>query len=135
MSEKDEILKPVFEKIQNVKESLKNIKRFKQMGIEGWFKIVVISALNDIMKSINNNGADITLRDDRKIELKAATDLNVNYIIKGATYYNSLCLFLGDGNNEKSIEKIRNCKGIETIGVEIFEVDNEKWVVGLIKPK
>ena len=27
------------------------------MGIEGWFKIVVISALNDIIKSINNKGA------------------------------------------------------------------------------
>jgi len=126
----------IVKRVREKRDSLEGLKRFQRMGIEGWFKVESIAALGEEQIAyIQNKGPDIKLRNNLEIELKAATDFNPRYIKDGAIKYQTMCLFLGDGNTQESIDRLVNDNDIEVIGIDTFQlVDGDKWVVGLIKP-
>jgi|WetSurMetagenome_2_1015567.scaffolds.fasta_scaffold81512_1 hypothetical protein len=132
-----DIFDPVVEKIKQKIESLRNIKPFKGVGIEGWFKVEIVAALGNKVKSIKNSGPDLELEDGTKIEIKAATDFNKNYFFDPIQKYNAPCLFLADGSNPKKLtDNLRD--DVELV----YEVINDPkegskgdWLIGLVKPK
>ena len=128
-----EILKKVAKRIEERRDSLKEVKRFLRMGIEGWLKVEAIAALGDKIKEVRNRGVDLVLEDGREIELKAATDFNLGYIKEGAVKYQALCLFLADGTDKENIRKLRSEKTIKVLGIKIFKDNGNKWIIGLIK--
>jgi hypothetical protein len=131
---KEDIFHPIAVRIQVKADSLKEIKRFLRTGIEGWFKVEVVAALGKKIKKLKNKGPDLIIENDLKIELKAATDLNLAYIRDGALKYRCPCLFLGDGNDPSRIEAIEKDPQIRFIGHEIFSDGENKWVIGIIEP-
>jgi hypothetical protein len=131
---KEDIFHPIAVRIQGKADSLKEIKRFTKTGIEGWLKVEVVAALGKKIMALKNQGPDLILENDLKIELKAATDLNLAYIRDGALKYRCLCLFLGGGNDPSRIEAIEKDPQIRFIGHEIFSDGENKWVIGIIEP-
>jgi hypothetical protein len=82
---KAEIFEPVANRIKDEAESLRQVRRFKCSGIEGWFKVEAVAALGKRVEGLQNRGPDLRLL-DVCIELKAATDCNTVYILKGLRY-------------------------------------------------
>lgn len=137
---KQDILKPVVKRIIERKDSLIELRRFaKNLGFEGWLKVEAIAALNKKVMDVKNKGVDLLLDDGLEIELKAANDLNRSYIRKGATKYQTPCLFIGgldigDGSKGKKVEMLESEK-VRIIAYEIFNDGKNKWVVGIVAPK
>lgn len=122
-------------RVKEKRESLRELKRFQKMGIEGWLKVEAITALRDKIKKVRNRGPDLVLKNDIEIELKAATDFSPKYIIEGATKYQKLCLFLGDGSDRENIEKLRSEEAIEVVNAEIFRDNGNEWIIGMIRAR
>ena len=133
---KDVVFDPVVARIQGKADSLKEIKRFPKTGIEGWLKVEVVAALGKNIIKLKNRGPDLILENDLRIELKAATDLNVAGIIQGgALKYKCPCLFLGDGNDPRKIEAFGKDPRITLIDHVVVSDGENKWVLGIIEPK
>jgi hypothetical protein len=135
-----DIFKPVVVRIRSKSESLtkSKIKRFPKTGIEGWFKVEVVAALGEKVIKLQNRGPDLILENglekQLEIELKAATDLNPQYIRNGALNYSCLCLFIGDGDDTVSLEKLRQDPSIKIVDSDLFFDGETNWIVGIIKP-
>ena len=127
-----EIFHIVAKRVIAKRESLRELKRFQKMGIEGWLKVEAIAALGDKVHKVRNRGPDLVLEDNIEIELKAATDFNPKYIIEGATKYQTLCLFLGDGSDRNNIEKLRSEEAIKVVSAKIFGDNGNEWIIGII---
>jgi hypothetical protein len=137
LSDFEEIFAKVHNCIEMRKDSLSGFKRFKASGLEGWLKVEATVALEHTkhaVKNWNNKGPDLLLEGNIEIELKAATDFNVEYIKKGALKYNVPCLFLADGSDRRKVESLVSDNKLEVIGIEIFSCNEEEWVIGMIKP-
>ena len=84
-TELEEIFFVVSNRIKMKRDSLRPIKKFPTSGIEGWLKVEVVASLERTryaVKKLNNKGPDLLLENNMMIELKAATDFNVPFIIK-----------------------------------------------------
>ena len=126
------VFTPVLERMKKRAGSLRNMKRFKKCGIEGWLKAEVVAALGEIVQEVRGKGADMLLSDGTELELKAATDLNLIYILNGLDY-GVPCLFLGDGTRYKSFPTSDH-DDFEVIGCEVFSDGAGQWIVGLLSP-
>lgn len=135
MDLKLDIFVPVLKRIICRVESLRSIKRFQKTGIEGWFKVEIVAALDTRIQSLNNKGPDILFDDNTELEIKAATDFNKSYFINDPIQkYGCPCLFLGDGTKRSILEE----KLDENIGIVAYEIisDGENdWLLGLVKKK
>ena len=118
--------------------SLRNVKRFKRCGIEGWFKVEVVAAVRERMRKICREGPDLLLDDGSDVgtllKLKAATDFNKGYFLAPLRKYGVSCLFLGDGTRYKSFPASDH-DDFEVIGYEVFSDGAGQWVVGLVSPR
>ena len=134
MDLKSDIFYPVVERIRQRVDSLRKIKRFKRVGIEGWFKVV--AALGEKIEAIKSRGLDLLLKDGTKIELKAATDLHKGFFINPIRKYEyqASCLFLGDGTNPNILTK-NSSDDIEIVAYEVISDEIGDWIIGLVKPR
>jgi hypothetical protein len=121
----------------NVMHTLSSIEKLNQktMGLEGWFKIELIKALEqtDIIEKVNNKGPSLKLKNDTYLELKAGADLNFTYILKGVKQ--CPCLFLGKprGKRESFMEEDVTLEFKKRDGVEIIiERFQHNWNLGLL---
>jgi len=74
----DRIFEPVKKRVTGRADSLSEIRRLcANSGIEGWLKVEAVKALSCMVKSVNNQGPDLTLTDGTQIELKGATNFDV----------------------------------------------------------
>lgn len=110
----------------------------KTLGLEGWFRIELIKALDgtEIIHKVCNKGPDLKLKDNSFLELKAAADLNYEYIIKGSNI--CPCLFLGKPRSNNSskvdpltIERDFKQRSKSQIYVNICPLRDD-WYLGLI---
>ena len=96
-----DIFHPVYQKIVEKREDLIGKQKKRTHGFEpSWFTPQVVSALK--AKGLNpishGKGVDLTFPDGLKLELKAASDFRLNYLIKeGALRYNAPVLFYAMG--------------------------------------
>ena len=127
------ILSRISSKVRERADSLDHIFRFKRSGIEAWFKVEVVAALGDLVVSLNNKGPDLTLSNGMMIELKGATDFNPSYLRDGALKDKVPCLFLGNGEEVKNINRLKAMTSIRVIGLEFIK-GHYQWVVGCIVP-
>jgi hypothetical protein len=131
---KKEIFDPIASRIKERSESLRNIKRFPRTGIEGWFKVEILSVLDKRVSELQNKGPDLLLNDGTEIEIKAATDFHKGFFLGPVRKYKCPCLFLGDGK-KASILTNNADEGIEIVGYEVFPDDEKDWLIGLVSPK
>jgi hypothetical protein len=124
---------PVLAQMKMRAGSLRNVKRFKRCGIEGWFKVEVVAALGERVLAICNKDPDLLLSDRTGLELKAATDFNRGYFLEPLKKYRAPCLFLGDGSRHKSFPTSGD-DDFEVIGYEVFSDGAGQWAVGLVSP-
>jgi hypothetical protein len=89
--------------------------------------------LGGSVQKICNKGPDLSLSDGSKLELKAATDLDWIYILRGLEY-DAPCLFSGDGNGGESLSR-NDHDDFEVIGCEFFSDGAGQWIVGLLSPR
>jgi len=129
------ILSAVTKKVQEHVDLIDPVFKFRA-GIEGWFKVELVAALNDLNEEVvnlKNKGPDIILSDNLQIELKGATDFNPSYLRDGALKDGVPCLFLGSGENIKAIGKLKSMEQIQLIGLEYVK-GIHTWAVGCIVP-
>ena len=134
MDPKQDIFMPVIIRLIKRRDSLREIRRFPAVGIEGWFKVEVIAALGKKVAALQNKGPDLLMDCGIEIELKAATDLNPSYIRNGVLRDNVPCLFLGNGQEPALISRIPG-QGIKMLAYNVFSDGTNKWVIGLITPE
>jgi hypothetical protein len=127
------ILSRIASKVRERVDSLDHVFRFKRSGIEAWFKVEVVAALGDLVVSLNNKGPDLTLSNGMMIELKGATDFNPSYLRDGALKDKVPCLFLGNGEEERNVNRLKSMTSIHVVGLEFIK-GHYKWVVGCIVP-
>jgi hypothetical protein len=141
MEQKYPIQKEVFKiacsHFPKVIDTLTGIDKLNQLtlGLEGWFRVELAKALEntDLLMGIRNKGADLNLKGNENLELKAGADLNFHYILKGME--GQPCLFLGKPRGKlynSNLEMIENEfeKRIK-VYKEIFRLKNN-WYLGLI---
>ena len=68
------------------------------------------------------------------IELKAATDFNPSYLRDGALKNNVPCMFIGNGEDKRNIERFTSMIEIRVVGLEYLS-GIHTWVVGCIVPE
>jgi hypothetical protein len=130
------IVLAVGKRVQERVDSIDPMFRFLRTGIEAWFKVETVAALDligDKVISLNNKGPDLTLAGGLLIELKGATDFNPIYLMYGALKDGVPCLFLGSGENRRNIEQLNSMSQIRVIGYE-FPKGIHTWAVGCIVP-
>jgi hypothetical protein len=125
------IFNPVAAHLQTVAQSLHAIRRFQGGGIEGWFKVEVVAALEELVDKVRNKGPDLLLNNGNVIELKAGCGLDAAYIRKGASKYRAPCLFLGYGGNLALL----NTEDVVLLAHTELSDGHDTWVVGLIRPR
>ena len=132
---KQDVFQPVVSRIINRSDSLREIKRFTNTGIEGWFKVEIVAALGAKVTSLNNVGPDLTLEDKTKIEIKAATNFAKSWcVVDPLKKYGSPVLFLADGSDPAKFMVGRD-DTFEIIGYEVFSDGINSWLLGMAKPK
>ena len=134
---KNEVFPIVLNHIKERKDSLINMdSKFRATGLEGWFKVEIITALANTKHAVKeiHPSPDLLLKSGIKIELKGATDFPIGYIKNGVKYGTS-CLFLANGSNKNTIRKLELDKDIKMICYETFSDGRNNWIIGLIKPK
>ena len=130
-----DIFKPVAARIRERADSLINIKRFPGTGIEGWFKVEILAALDQRVRRLRNKGPDLLLDDDTEIEIKAATNFHKGYFLFGPIRkYGCPCLFLGDGKNPELLTEDVS-EEFEIVAYEIISDGMNNWLLGLVKPR
>jgi hypothetical protein len=127
------VFDPVLERMKMRADSLRNVKRFKRTGIEGWFKVEVVATIGARVLAVCNNGPDLLLSDGIGLELKAATDFNRGYFLEPLKKYRAPCLFLGDGSRHKSFPTSDH-DDFEVIAYEVLSDGAGQWAVGLVSP-
>jgi hypothetical protein len=136
---KSEVFEPVVKRIIEKSDSLREIKRFQRTGIEGWFKVEIVAALRNMVKSLQNKGPDLLLDDDTQIEIKAATDFHKGFFIGPIRKYDhrAHCLFLGDGGDGTEPTKLTSCTepDIDVVAYKVFPDGKNNWLLGLVSPK
>lgn len=133
MDIKADVFLPVAKRLRDRADSLREMRRFPRSGIEAWLKVEVVAALGQKVAALQNKGPDILLSTGEQIELKAATDLNPQYIREGATKYNTPCIFLGDGRDPKRISQIAG-EGVRLVAYDVFSDGANEWVVAMVAP-
>jgi hypothetical protein len=114
--------------------SLKEIKRFERIGIEGWFKVEIVAALGKKVTDLKNVGSDVLLKNGQSIELKAATDFNISYFKNGAIKYNCPCLFLGFPSDNQNISSLTD-ENVKLVAHKKLNDGDKDWIIGIIVPK
>ena len=128
-----DIFEPVAARVRRRIDSLRNIRRFPRTGIEGWFKVEIVAALNKGVRRLQNKGPDLLLVDGTEIEIKAATDFHKGFFLDPIRKYSCSCLFLGDGTNPSTLTKNVN-DGLEIVGYEVISDGENDWIIGLVRP-
>ena len=137
------ILSTVLKRVQKRVDSLEPLSRFagRGLGIEGWFKVETIAALEHIANiKVNNKGPDLTIvigGEIKEVELKAH-NLRFSWVKEGIKQHEKAgrhvdsCLFLiPKGKNlARDKEKLRR----EGFQVSTRNVGS-KWIVGTLKRK
>jgi hypothetical protein len=121
----------------NVMHTLSSIEKLNQktIGLEGWFRIELIKALEqtDIIEKVNKKGSDLRLKNANYLELKAGADLNFSYILKGVKQ--CPCLFLGKprGKRENFLKEdvILEFKKRDLVEIKIERLEYN-WYLGLL---
>lgn len=134
---KNIIFPAILSRIQERKDALVNMIKFKSAGLEGWFRVEIITALANTqhaVKEIHNSGPDLLLESGIKIELKGGTDFNINFIKEGVKY-GAPCLFIANGSNKNAIRKLERDKDVKVVRHETFSDGKNKWIIGLIIPR
>lgn len=134
MDLRDDVFVPVAKRLRDRADSLREVRRFRRSGIEGWLKVEAVAALGQKIEALQNKGPDLLLRTGDKIQLKAATDLNIQYIREGATKYGTPCIFLGDGDDGERIERISG-GGVKLVDRQVLSDGVNQWVVGIVAPE
>jgi hypothetical protein len=132
---KNEVFPFVIRRIKERKESLVNMGIFKATGIEGWFKVEVVTALagtKHAVKALRNKGPDLHLESEIDIELKGATDFNISYLRSEMKRHGTFLLFLQNGSDRDRIKKLASYDDVELLCHETFSDGTNEWIIGLI---
>ncbi|MDP3097083.1 MAG: hypothetical protein Q8M86_03975 [Syntrophales bacterium] len=127
----EDLFRLVVSHLEAEAHSLHAIRRFVGGGIEGWFKVEVVSALADMVQTVCNKGPDLLLSDGTEVELKAGCGLDAARIRNGALAHGVPCLFLGYGGNLTLL----NTADVELVQSAELSDGHDNWVVGLIRPR
>ena len=129
-----DVFQPVFLRITERRDSLREVKRLTNVGIEGWFKVEIVAALGERVSKLNNKGPDLTLKDQTKIEIKAATNFAKSWcVIDPIKKYGFPVLFLADGSDTEKFTDADDA--FEVIGCEVVFDGANSWLLGMAKPK
>ncbi len=127
----------VSDHIKRSKKSLKRARDYKYSGIEGWFKLETIAALQDYVKEVRNKSPELVVEvheSRMEIALKASTDFDPFQIKLGAIQHKTLCLFLADGDSQDTIQELLSDTDIEVVSRATFGDNGNKWLIGIIRP-
>ena len=135
-----EIFSLILEQIEGKKSSLVSMdaKKFPTTGIEGWFKVEIVAALANTkhaVKELKNKGPDLLLESGIKIELKGATDFNINGLRNETKKHDTFLLFLQNGSDKSKIKKLESYDDVELLRYDYFSDGKNEWIIGLIKPR
>ena len=128
------IFRLVVERVKERRDSLPNMMRFTNSGIEGWFKVEIVAALGDKVEKIQNKGADLKLTDGTEIEIKAAANFSKPWcIVDPVQKHGEPVMFLAGGADTERLQRAKD-DSFEIVDCEGFSVGTHHWLVGIVKP-
>lgn len=135
----NDVFKPVYERVLRKKEDLKGKQKKPTHGFECWLMIQLFFALENtnLKPECHDKGPDITFSDGTELELKAAADFNLKWLIEeGALHHKAPVLFLFNGKdaNNIKISELKNRPEVTLLCYNHFSVRKERWILGLIEP-
>ena len=134
----NDVFIPVYQRIVEKKEDLVGKQEKRTHGFEpSWFTPQVVIALENagLDPVPHGVGVDITFSDGSILELKAATDFRLNYLIKeGALRYNAPVLFLCNGTNKNKINELKERPEVRVLHYDYLNDGKDDWILGLIEP-
>ena len=131
---KQDVFRPVVSRITERSDSLRGVKRFANVGIEGWFKVEIVAALGAKVISLNNKGPDVTLKDQSRIEIKAATNFAKSWCVTDPIKkYGAPVLFLADGSDPTKFTA--GDDAFEVIDHEVVDDGANRWLLGMAKAR
>ena len=130
-----DVFQPVAARVTERTDSLRNVKCFRNCGIEGWLKVEIVAALGDRVARLKNKGPDVELKDKTCIEIKAATNFDMGWCVRTPfAKYGVPVLFLADGAKPDKFICGKD-DVFEIVGSQkIFDGAND-WLLGMVKPK
>ncbi|MCD6416903.1 MAG: hypothetical protein J7M08_09450 [Planctomycetes bacterium] len=132
---RNDVFVPVLARVKKRVESLRSLKRFQRTGIEGWFKVEIVAALDKKVKAIHNKGPDLEFEDGTKLELKAATNFDRGWFLEPLRKYRAPCLFLGNAPGLSRLTATDSGE-FEVVGSDVFpDGFGGEWIIGLVKPR
>ena len=131
---KQDIFQSVVARVGERGDSLRNMMRFTNSGIEGWFKVEIVASLGE-KTLVNNKGPDLTLEDGTKIEIKAATNFDKNWCVtEPLRKYGKPVLFLAGGASPEKLNRAKD-DSFEIVACEGVSDGVNDWLLGMVKPR
>jgi len=132
---RQDIFQPVVARIAKRTDSLTNIMRFANSGIEEWFKVEIVAALGDKVDKLQNIGTDLKLQDGTEVEIKAATNFSKDWCItQPVQKYGQPVLFLAGGASPEKLQRVRD-DSFEIVACDGFSAGIQHWLIGMVKPR
>ena len=129
------IFRLVVERVKERRDSLRNMMRFTNSGIEGWLKVEIVAALGPKVKSVNNKGPDLTLEDGTEIEIKAATNFDKKWCVTEPIHkYRKPVLFLAGGASPEKLKRAED-DSFAIVACEGISDGANDWLLGMVKPR
>lgn len=130
-----DIFQPVVARVRERGDSLCNIMRFKNSGIEGWFKVEIVAALGNKVCRIQNKEADLKFEDETEVEIKAATNFSKYWCVSyPLEKYRQPVLFLAGGANPGTLTRAKD-HSFDIVACEGFSDGTNDWLIGMVKPR
>ena len=134
----NDVFDPVYKKVVEKKGDLVGKQKTPTHGFEDWLTIILKSALEDTdLKPVSQRqGPDITFADGTTLELKAAADFSLTWLIRdGALHHKSPVLFLFNGSDKSKIEELKRRPEVEVLTYRyLFDDALGEWILGIVEP-
>ena len=132
-----DVFEPVYQKVKEQKKDLIGKQKTPTHGFENWLTIQLKSALKEtgLQPVSHGQGPDITFSDGSKLELKAAANFSLPWLIgDGALHHKSPVLFLFNGTDGNMIEKLKNRSEVRVLHYRYLSDGIDDWILGLVEP-
>lgn len=132
---KQDVFQSVVARVRERADSLRNMMRFHNSGIEGWFKVEIVAALGEKVALVHNKGPDLTLEDGTNIEIKAATNFAKSWCVtEPLRKYGKPVLFLAGRANPEKLTRGKD-DSFEIVACEGVSDGTNDWLLGMVKPR
>ena len=134
----NDVFPSVNERVLEKKADLIGKQKTPTHGFEAWLTIQLKIALKEtgLQPVSHKQGPDISFSDGSKLELKAAANFSLPWLIRdGALHHNAPVLFLFNGNDKNKINEVKKRPEVRVLHYKYISDGIDDWILGLVVPE